>query len=203
MLLKNKYSKVYYWWYINFFWFWWWKMWRRNSDEKTQIMKSSDDDENSDEKILLKRILVRKILMKKILVKKIKIFLKKKKIKGKQRFDKNINILLKKLKEKAVSIIKNVNGSYLSIEEIIIYHIESNFSAALKSFKRLGQYEKYKNFYKKKTFRIFKFLIAWAWKYSRLLHFLLLMRLYFGKYESMTHLKILLKIGRREIDSYF
>ena len=53
-------------------------------------------------------------------VKDIKIFLKKKKTKGKTRLEKNIKILLKKKKKKGVSIIKIISRSYLSIEEIII-----------------------------------------------------------------------------------
>ena len=53
-------------------------------------------------------------------MKDIKIFLKKKKTKGKERSDKDIRTLLKKKKKKGISIIRNLSKSYLSIEEIII-----------------------------------------------------------------------------------
>ena len=53
-------------------------------------------------------------------VKGTKIFLKKKKTKGKKRPMEYIKVLLKKEKKKCVSIIRNVSRSYLVIEEIII-----------------------------------------------------------------------------------
>ena len=53
-------------------------------------------------------------------VKDVKIFLKKKKIKGKKSLQKDIKILLKKKKKKYIIIIKNVKKSYLTIAEIMI-----------------------------------------------------------------------------------
>ena len=50
------------------------------------------------------------------LVKDIKIFLKKKKQKGKKRSQNDIKLLLKRKKKKGVSIIRNVSRSHLSIE---------------------------------------------------------------------------------------
>ena len=47
-----------------------------------------------------------------------KIFLKKKKTKSANMFEKDIKVLLKKKKKKGVNIMKNVSKSYL--EEIII-----------------------------------------------------------------------------------
>ena len=52
-----------------------------------------------------------------------KIFLKKKD-KRQKRPNKNIKILLKKKKKNVVSIIRYVSRSYVSIEEIIIKHLE-------------------------------------------------------------------------------
>ena len=55
--------------------------------------------------------------------KNIKIFLKKKKKKGEKRLEKDIKILLKKKKKKSIksiSVIRDINKSYLSMEEIII-----------------------------------------------------------------------------------
>ena len=63
----------------------------------------------------MKKILT-KILGKKILVKK--------KIKM---LEKDIKVLLQKKKKKDINIIWNVRRSYLTIEEIIILHIKSNY----------------------------------------------------------------------------
>ena len=56
-------------------------------------------------------------------MKDMKIFLKKKD-KRQKRSNKNIKILLKKKKKNVVSIIRYVSRSYVSIEEIIIKHLE-------------------------------------------------------------------------------
>ena len=47
--------------------------------------------------------------------KNIKIFLKKKKQKAKKKLEKDIKILLKKKKKKSISVIRDINKSYLSI----------------------------------------------------------------------------------------
>ena len=60
-------------------------------------------------------------------VKDIEIFQKKKKKKGEKKPEIKTKILLKKIKTKIVSIIRNVSRSYLSIEEVIIQHIKSNY----------------------------------------------------------------------------
>ena len=57
---------------------------------------------------------------KKKYVKDIKIFLKKKKTKGKKRLKRDIKTLLKKKKKKSISIIMNTSKIYLTIEEIVI-----------------------------------------------------------------------------------
>ena len=58
---------------------------------------------------------------KKKYVKDIKIFLKKKKTKGKKRPKRDIKTLLKKKKKKkSISIIMNISKIYLIIEEIVI-----------------------------------------------------------------------------------
>ena len=44
---------------------------------------------------------------------------------GEKRPKKDIKVLLEKKKKRGVSIIRNISGSYLSIEEIIIQNIKS------------------------------------------------------------------------------
>ena len=48
------------------------------------------------------------------------IHLKKKKIKGEKRLEKDIKNLLKKKKKICISIVRNVTRSYLTIKEVII-----------------------------------------------------------------------------------
>ena len=95
-------------------------------------------------------------------MKDIKIFLKKKKIEGEKRLEKDIKILLQKKKKKD-NVISNVRRSYLTIAEIIIQHKKSNYwiffkdPRAIRLVSRLNPCKEIlKNFYGFKDFFLLK-----------------------------------------------